>query len=186
MYASSLGNVFECNVLLGSLSVYRKQCCWDWSSSRGGPCSWGARCRTSIRPQESTWGQVQSHPGLNCPANSPSLPPLMSELIFIFFFPKQEIPPIYLYHRNLDDQQTPFSSTPPSALFWYLFFGSRFVLFLLFVYFDRSTLCICMCMVQSLPLSLQCVISAGRGTRITFLISTNDSHTLTLLQQHKL
>lgn len=118
--------------------------------------------------------------------NRPFLPPLISELISSFLFPKQVILPIYLYHRNPDVRQTQFSSTSSSALIWYLFLGRRFVLFLLFIYFDRSTLCICMCMVQSLPLSLQCIRSARKGTKITFIISTNDPTTLTLLQQHKL
>lgn len=47
--------------------VFRKQC-WAWSCSRaagGGPSSRGVRCRSTVRPQESPWGQVQPHPWLN-------------------------------------------------------------------------------------------------------------------------
>lgn len=78
-----------------SLPVFRKQCSWAWSSSRaagGGPSSWGVRCRTSIRPQESPWGQVQPHPGMN----HSHLPLLISTHLwthlFFFFFSEQGTP----------------------------------------------------------------------------------------------
>lgn len=80
--------------LMVSSCLFRKLCSWARSSPRasgGGPSSWRSHCRTTIRSQESPWGQVQPHPGLNPNPTVPSLPPLISELIF-FFFPKQGTP----------------------------------------------------------------------------------------------
>lgn len=138
------------------LPVFRKLSCWTWTSSRssGGspPCSWGTHCRTAVRPQESPWWQIQPHPGLNLNHTLPPYPTYIWTHLFCFF-PNKEPHLICLYHGK------PIWCPPdtsllhiPSALFWYLLFENCFVLFLLFVYFDRSTLCISMYMIQSLPL----------------------------------
>lgn len=139
------------------MSVLRNLCCRAWSSSRAawrGSSGWGALCRTTIRPSKSPRGQVQPDPWLK----ATQLPLLTSTHVWTSFSFKQESPAhLSVPQESSDAQQTPVSSTPPSALFWYLFFENCFVLFLLFVYFDRSTLCISMYMVQSLPLPLKCI-----------------------------
>lgn len=134
--------------------VFRIQCCWAWSSPRasgGGSSGWRSQCRTTLWPQESPWGKVQPHPGLN-----PCQPYLHPSLNSSFFFCSNKEPqPICLYRRNPIWCLTDISLLHiPSAFFWYLLFKKRFVLFLLFVYFDRSTLCISKYMIQSLPLPL--------------------------------
>lgn len=123
--------VSKCNCHF-SLPVFRKQRCWAWSSSRTagwGPSSWGFCCRASVRPQKSTWGQVQPHPGLNPSQLTPSLHPIISELFFLqLFFLNQGTPNPFVCTAGTqsDVQQTPVSSTSPSALFWYLFFENCF------------------------------------------------------------
>lgn len=92
-------------VSFGSLPDYRKQYFSAWSCFRGGPCSRGARCRTTIWPEESTWGQVESHPGLNR-----SQPPIFTSTrlwthIFSFFSNKEPnsfvcITGILMLHRQ--------------------------------------------------------------------------------------
>ena len=120
---------------------------WTWTgsrTSRGGPSSWGAQCRIRVRPQESPRGQVQPHPGLS----AQQLPLFTSTCLWThpFFFFLQTFfcfvfsnigTPAHLSvpQEILMSQEAPVPSTSSSALFWYLFFGNRFVLFLLFVYF---------------------------------------------------
>lgn len=114
--------------------MHRNQCGWDRSGSRGGPCSRGGRWRTSVRPQESTWGQVQSHPGLICPGSCPYLPPLSLHRFLSFLPPKtRNLARLSIPQESWRSTDTVLLHIPKCIVLIPLSFGSRFVLFLLFM-----------------------------------------------------
>ncbi len=85
-----------------SLPVFRKQCSWAWSGSRsagGGPSSWGV-CGTTVRAQESPWGKVQPHPGMNHSHLSSLTSTHLWTHLFIYLFIFQTRNPICLYRRK--------------------------------------------------------------------------------------
>lgn len=159
------------SLTLFPLPTFRKQYCWAWSCSGAAgrsPSNWRVRCRNTIWPQEPPRRKVQS-----CSWLSLCTPP---------FAPRPSLTSAHLWHVFLQMMnpwpfvsptgilptiwQTAVSSTSPSALFWYLFLENRFVLFLLVVCFDRSTLCISSFTVGSLPFFPP--VTHQKGSRITF------------------
>lgn len=127
----------------------RKQRCWSCSRAAGGSSPGrGTCCRRPIRPQKSSRGEVQPHPGLSATKHPLLISPHLWTFYLVSFLktstPRSCVCAAGILRHPADDVLL----HPEVHCFDTSFLKTVFYLLVCSFYFDRSTLCILVSVVE--------------------------------------